>query len=185
MKPSSIPAPEHAIFAARCGERRLEDGTWAFLEVFDDCPFTLEDLPYLEVEVSYTVDRILSDHAFWLHFTVEEKVVRWKLPLDDVLELPQAHPASWNTFIPALDLQVYFQDEAEAAFSLYRDGTAPVLHLANGTDITTTWHGGRHLDSALPMVSFQTIDANGDRLFIDPAQVVSITFGNLEIPVEH
>lgn len=31
----------------------------------------------------------------------------------------------------------------------------------------------------------QTIDANGDRLFIDPAQVVSITFGNLEIPVEH
>ena len=162
----------------------LEDGTWAFLEVFDDCPFTLEDLPYLEVEVSYTVDRILSDQPFWLTFTVE-KSSGWKLPLDDVLELDglTLHPAELR--LSALDLQVYFQDEAEAAFSLYRDGTAPVLHLANGTDITTTWHGGRHLDSALPMVSFQTIDANGDRLFIDPAQVVSITFGNLEIPVEH
>ena len=64
----------------------LEDGTWAFLEVFDDCPFTLEDLPYLEVEVSYTVDRILSDQPFWLTFTVE-KSSGWKLPLDDVLEL--------------------------------------------------------------------------------------------------
>ena len=157
----------------------LEDGTWAFLEVFDDCPFTLEDLPYLEVEVSYTVDRILSDQPFWLTFTVE-KSSGWKLPLDDVLELDglTLHPAELR--LSALDLQVYFQDEAEAAFSLYRDGTAPVLHLANGTDITTTWHGGRHLDSALPMVSFQTIDANGDRLFIDPAQVVCSTCTPLE-----
>ena len=119
----------------------LEDGTWAFLEVFDDCPFALE--------------------------------------LDGLT----LHPLELR--LSALDLQVYFQDEAEAAFSLYRDGTTPVLHLANGTDVTTTWHGGRYLDFALPMVSFQTIDANGDRLFIDPAQVVSITFGNLEIPVEH
>ena len=136
------------------------------------------------MEVSYTVDRILSDQPFSLTFTVE-KSSGWKLPLDDVLELDglTLHPAELR--LSALDLQVYFQDEAEAAFSLYRDGTAPVLHLANGTDITTTWHGGRHLDSALPMVSFQTIDANGDRLFIDPAQVVSITFGNLETPVEH
>ena len=162
----------------------LEDGTWAFLEVFDDCPFPLEDLPYLEVEVSYTVDRILSDQPFSLTFTVE-KSSGWKLPLDGALELDglTLHPAELR--LSALDLQVYFQDEAEAAFSLYRDGTAPVLHLANGTDITTTWHGGRHLDSALPMVSFQTIDADSQRLFIDPAQVVSITFGNLEIPVEH
>ena len=110
------------------------------LEVFDDCPFTLEDLPYLEVEVSYTVDRILSDQPFSLTFTVE-KSSGWKLPLDDVLELDglTLHPAELR--LSALDLQVYFQDEAEAAFSLYRDGTAPVLHLANGTDITTTWHG--------------------------------------------
>ena len=109
----------------------------------------------------------------------------WKLPLDGALELGglTLHPLELR--LSALDLQVYFQDEAEAAFSLYRDGTTPVLHLANGTDVTTTWHGGRYLDFALPMVSFQTIDANGDRLFIDPAQVVSITFGNLEIPVEH
>ena len=96
-----------------------------------------------------------------------EKSSGWKLPLDDVLELDglTLHPAE-------LRLSAWIcksiQDEAEAAFSLYRDGTAPVLHLANGTDITTTWHGGRHLDSALPMVSFQTIDANGDRLFIEP-----------------
>ena len=111
--------------------------------------------------MSYTVDRILSDQPFWLTFTVE-KSSGWKLPLDDVLELDglTLHPA--ELLLSALDLQVYFQDEAEAAFSLYRDGTAPVLHLANGTDITTTWHGGRHLDSALPMVSFQTIAANGD-----------------------
>lgn len=137
----------------------LEDGTWAFLEVFDDCPFTLEDLPYLEVEVSYTVDRILSDQPFSLTFTVENSS-GWKLPLDGALELDglTLHPLELR--LSALDLQVYFQDEAEAAFSLYRDGTAPVLHLANGTDITTTWHGGRHLDSALPMVSFQTIDAD-------------------------
>ena len=133
----------------------LEDGTWAFLEVFDDCPFTLEDL-YLEVEVSYTVDRISLTSRFWLTFTVE-KSSGWKLPLDDVLELDglTLHPAELR--LSALDLQVYFQDEAEAAFSLYRDGTAPVLHLANGTDITTTWHGADIWTPALPMVSFKPL----------------------------
>ena len=162
----------------------LEDGTWAMLEVFNDCPFTLEDLPYLEVEVSYAADRVLSDQPFSLTFTVEESS-GWSLPLEGVLKLDglTLHPVELR--LSALELRVFFQDKAEAAFSLYQDGTAPVVHLADGTDVATTWVGGRHLGTALPSVGFQTIDADGERVFIDPGQVVSITFGGLEIPVRH
>ena len=40
-------------------------------------------------------------------------------------------------------------------------------------------------EDTLPTVSFHAEDADGQRIFINPGQVVSITFGNLEIPVEH
>ena len=70
------------------------------------------------MEVSYTVDRILSDQPFPLTFTAE-KSSGWKLPLDGALELDGLTLHSLELWLSALDLQVYFQDEAEAPFSLY------------------------------------------------------------------
>lgn len=163
----------------------LEDGTQAMVWSFQDCPLTAEDLPYLELEVVYTMDRILSDQPFSLTFTVGQSS-GISIPIEEPLELDglTLHPAELR--LSPLELRVFFADEHEAAFSLYQEGTAPVLHLADGTEIATRWGGGRYLgDDTLPSVAFQVEDADGERLFIDPGQVVSITFGNLEIPVEH
>ena len=101
-----------------------------------------------------------------------------------VLDGLTLHPVELR--LSPLELRLSFADDAETAFSLCEDGTAPVLHLTDGAEIATRWQGGRDLgDSAPPTVSFRVEDTDGERLFIDPGQVVSITFGNLEIPVEH
>ncbi len=163
----------------------LEDGTRAMVWSFQDCPLTAEDLPYLELEVVYTLDRVLSDQPFSLTFTVGQSS-GISIPIEEPLELDglTLHPAELR--LSPLDLRIFFADEHEAAFSLRLDGTTPVLHLADGTEIVTRWGGGRYLgDGTLPNIGFRAEDAGGERLFIDPEQVVSITFGNLEIPVEH
>ena len=162
-----------------------EDGTRITLWSFRDCPLTPEDLPYLEVEVSYAIDRILSDKPFSLIFTLDD-TSGLLLTLDGELVLDglTLHPVELR--LSPLELRLSFADDAETAFSLCEDGTAPVLHLTDGAEIATRWQGGRDLgDSAPPTVSFRVEDTDGERLFIDPGQVVSITFGNLEIPVEH
>ena len=163
----------------------LEDGTQAMVWSFQDCPLTAEDLPYLELEVVYTMDRILSDQPFSLTFTVGQSS-GISIPIEEPLELDglTLHPAELR--LSPLELRVFFADEHEAAFSIRQEGTAPVLHLADGTEIATHWGGGRYLGGGtLPSVGFLVEDADGERIFIDPGQVVSITFGNLEIPVEH
>lgn len=183
-----------ALVDTRTGERYeieagygtgLEDSSWVMLWFFQECPLTPEDLPYLEVEVSYAIDRILSDKPFSLIFTLDD-TSGLLLTLDGELVLDglTLHPVELR--LSPLELRLSFADDAETAFSLCEDGTAPVLHLTDGAEIATRWQGGRDLgDSAPPTVSFRVEDTDGERLFIDPGQVVSITFGNLEIPVEH
>ena len=164
----------------------LEDSSWVMLWFFQECPLTPEDLPYLEVEVSYAMDRVLSDQPFSLTFTLAD-TSGLVLPLDGELVLDKLtlHPVELR--LSPLEIRFSFSDdEADAFFSLHADGAAPVLHLADGTEIATHWKGGRHLsEDTLPTVSFHAEDADGQRIFINPGQVVSITFGNLEIPVEH
>ena len=183
-----------ALVDTRTGERYeieagygtgLEDSSWVMLWFFQECPLTPEDLPYLEVEVSYAIDRILSDKPFSLIFTLDD-TSGLLLTLDGELVLDglTLHPVELR--LSPLELRLSFADDAETAFSLCEDGTAPVLHLTDGTEIATHWKGGRHLsEDTLPTVSFHAEDADGQRIFINPGQVVSITFGNLEIPVEH
>ena len=163
----------------------LEDGTRVVLWSFQDCPLALDDLPYLEVEVSYNMDRVLSDQPFSLTFTLG-KSSGISIPIKELLELDglTLHPTELR--LSPLELRILFADGHEAAFSIRQEGTAPVLHLADGTEIATRWGGGRYLGGGtLPSVGFLVEDADGERIFIDPGQVVSITFGNLEIPVEH
>lgn len=163
----------------------MEDGTRVVLWSFQDCPLALDDLPYLEVEVSYNMDRVLSDQPFSLTFTLG-KSSGISIPIKELLELDglTLHPTELR--LSPLELRILFADGHEAAFSIRQEGTAPVLHLADGTEIATRWGGGRYLGGGtLPSVGFLVEDADGERIFIDPGQVVSITFGNLEIPVEH
>ena len=68
--------------------------------------------------------------------------------------------------------------------AIYTDKLTPVLHLADGSTVAMGRSYSRSEDR-YTTVSFRAEDADGERLFIDPGQVVSITFGNLEIPVEH
>ena len=166
------------------GGGELRDGTPVQFYSFMDSSLCLDDLPYLEVEVSYAIDRVLSDNPFSFTFTVN-KSSGLSVPIPETLELSGVtlHPVELR--LSALAVIMTFDDfHEDIQHAIYEHEAAPVLHLKDGSSIDT-----HRADSSSrewsSYISFRPEDANGDRLFIDPAQVVSITFGNLEIPVEH
>ena len=166
------------------GGGELKDGTPVQFYSFMDSSLCLDDLPYLEVEVSYAIDRVLSDNPFSFTFTVN-KSSGLSVPIPETLELSGVtlHPVELR--LSALAVIMTFDDfHEDIQHAIYEHEAAPVLHLKDGSSIDT-----HRADSSSrewsSYISFRPEDANGDRLFIDPAQVVSITFGNLEIPVEH
>ena len=162
----------------------LEDGTWAMLTVFRDGTLTPEDLPYLEAKVSYAIDRVLSDAPFSLTFVVNESS-GLSVPLPETLELNGVALHPTDLHLSALKLTFSFEDyREEVEQAIYTDKLTPVLHLADGSTVAMGRSYSRSEDR-YTTVSFRAEDADGERLFIDPGQVVSITFGNLEIPVEH
>ena len=166
------------------GGGELKDGTPVQFYSFMDSSLCLDDLPYLEVEVSYAIDRVLSDNPFSFTFTVN-KSSGLSVPIPETLELSGVtlHPVELR--LSALAVIMTFDDfHEDIQHAIYEHEAAPVLHLKDGSSIDT-----HRADSSSrewsSYISFRPEDANGDRLFIDPAQVVSITFGNLEIPVVH
>ena len=141
--------------------------------------------------MSYDIGRVLSDEPFSLTFTVEESS-GLTIPMEGTITLDNTvyHPVEAR--LSALELRIYFNDPGIDRYDFcgFEDEITPVIHLADGTEISTRYHTrinsyGFYGYGPYPYVSFRAEDADGERLFIDPGQVVSITFGNLEIPVEH
>ena len=67
----------------------LPGGGSVILYTFRDCPLTAADLPYLELEVSYQIDKLLSDKSFSLIFTSDQSAalaaaVRSDVALDGI-----------------------------------------------------------------------------------------------------
>ena len=162
--------------------RTLPDGLQVSLYSFQDCPLGRSDLPYLQLEVAYPMDRVLSEAPFSLSFPADRSTAV-AIPLDGVLHLAgtELHPSELR--LSALGLSVSFADSMDDAGILYTEGTAPLVHLADGTDLVTAWQGGYGGGDGTCSVRFGAKDPEGERIFFDPEQIRSVSFGNLEIPV--
>ena len=191
-----------AVVDTRTGDRYYDTGGGSssgvdtkriFFDGYPIAPIAEEDIPYLEAEVSYDIGRVLSDEPFSLTFTVEESS-GLTIPMEGTITLDDTvyHPVEAR--LSALELRIYFNDPGIDRYDFcgFEDEITPVIHLADGTEIPTRYHmrvnsHGFYGYGPYPSVSFRAVDevAEGERVFFNPGQVVSITFGNLEIPVEH
>ncbi len=165
-------------FSASMGHD-LADGTNVSLHIFRDCSLTAEDLPYLELEVSYSIDRLLSEEPFSLSFT-PDSTCAVAIPVEDTVTIAgtELHPTQVR--LSALGILVYFDDDMDDAGLLYHDGTAPILTLADGTTLVTEWAGGNGPQNGSCSIRFGAKDETGQRIFFDTSQIRSVTFGDLE-----
>lgn len=176
-----------ALTDRRTGERyeyaggqgiKLSDGSSAVLWYWRDCPLTVEDLPYLEMEVTYAVDRVLSEEPFSLTFRADGgSAVR--VDLEGTLEVEgvRLHPVQLR--LSALGLTFYFDDSMDTAHVVYEAGLTPVLTLEDGTALETEWHGGYGGEDGQCAIAFGAKDEDGGQVFFDTAQIRSVTFGGL------
>ena len=157
---------------------KLSDGSSAVLWYWRDCPLTVEDLPYLEMEVTYAVDRVLSEEPFSLTFRADGgSAVR--VDLEGTLEVEGVtlHPVQLR--LSALGLTFYFDDSMDTAHVVYEAGLTPVLNLEDGTVLETEWHGGYGGEDGQCAIAFEAKDEDGGQVFFDTAQIRSVTFGGL------
>lgn len=153
----------------------LSDGTNAMLYTFRDCPLTAEDLPYLELEVYYDIDRILSTKPFSLAFNADSTALI--LPLDQAITVADAplHPTELR--LSALGVSLRFADNMDTVHVIYATKTAPVVTQKDGTVIPTRWQGGYGGADDTCSVSFWPETEDDQRIFLDTAQIQSVTFG--------
>lgn len=170
----------YGLTGSRGGD--LPDGTFANINFFEDCPSEAEDLPYLELEVSYWIDRVLSEEPFSLTFRAD-KSSAVTLPVEEPVTIAgvELHPTEIR--LSALSLLVFFDNDMDAAGFLYEDGSAPVLTLKDGSVIETQWSGGYGGGDGRCSIRFRVEDSGQERFFFDTSQIASIRFGGLEIPI--
>ncbi len=165
----------------------LPDGTHVMLDSFADCPLGLEDLPYLELELTYEMDRVLSDEGFDLGFTAGSGTSRM-MPLDtDVTVGDETYPLA-ELRVSAVKVSVGITD-TDGRYEPLRE-EAPVLNMKDGSTLALEYYGGgARFDRAAWTydgtftAAYAAKDAEGQRMFFDLGQVASVTFGDLEVPV--
>lgn len=161
----------------------LADGTNASLNMFRNCPLTVEDLPYLELEVSYSIGQLLSEEPFSLSFT-PDSTSAITISVEDTVTIAGAELHPTEVRLSALGILAYFDDDMEDAGFLYYDGTAPILTLADGTTLTTEWSGGHGSQNGSCSIRFGAKDETGHRIFFDTSQIQSLTFGDLDLTIQ-
>lgn len=161
---------------------KLADGTNVSLNMFRNCSLTVEDLPYLELEVSYSIDLLLSEEPFSLSFT-PDNTSAVAVPVEDTVTISgvELHPTQAR--LSALGILIYFDDDMEDAGFLYFDGTAPILTLADGSTLATEWAGGFGPQYDTCSIRFAAKDETGQRVFFDTSQIQSLTFGDLTLTI--
>ncbi|MCI8477182.1 MAG: DUF4179 domain-containing protein [Oscillospiraceae bacterium] len=160
----------------------LPDGTVCSLACLQDCPLTVEDLPYLELEVSYIVDQILSEEPFALTFSSDHSSTL-TLPICETITLADTvlHPTEIR--LSALGIRIYFEDGEHAMDLIYRDKIAPVLTFTDGSVLETQWHGGYGSSVNTCSIRFSAKDMNGNRIFFDTSSLQSVSFGDLVLTI--
>ena len=152
----------------------LPGGGSVILYTFRDCPLTAADLPYLELEVSYQIDKLLSDRPFSLTFTSDQSAalaaaVQADVALDGItLSLTELR-------LSALDVSFTVENGIDALNLLFDQGAAPVLTLTDGSRIATVWQGASGSANGPSSAHFRPQDADGNRIFPDTADIASVS----------
>lgn len=169
--------------------RQTDEGDHFFLSDFRGCPLTEEDLPYMEVTVSYTVEKVLSDQEVELSFStgVGQQIT---IKLDEDIAFNYigdctAHVTEAN--ISALRLQLTFDQMERSGWNwedhkvretqwalLEKDGTRVLLFspIIRQDEKTGTGY-----------IRLEGVDENNDRRLIDPDQVEALLVGDTVIPL--
>ncbi len=181
-----------ALIDRRTGERYeyaggngfpLSDGSSVVLWYWQDCPLTVEDLPYLEMEVTYAVDRVLSEEPFSLTFRLDGGSAV-SVDLDGTLDVEGVtlHPTQLR--LSALGLTLYFDDSMDTAHVIYTSELTPTLTLADGSRLETQWQGGYGSQEGEGCaVAFRVQAEPGERVFFNTDEITAVRFGDLEVPI--
>lgn len=154
----------------------LEDGEETMLQLytFRDCPLTAEDLPYLRLEVSYDIDEVYSAEPFSLAF-IPNSDAGLILPLGLTVDVSGAALRPEELRLSALRVNLRFGNPMELVFNtLYANQITPVIILKDGTTVSTVWQGGSGGADACN-VGFLPETEHGERVFLDTAQIASVT----------
>lgn len=162
--------------------------TGFYLSAFLDCPLTQEDLPYVDVTVSYQMDKVLSDQPVELPFTASEGLQTTETLDQDITfnYLGDFSAHLTGARISALRVRLAFDRGERAGWDWenradtsswavrYKDGSQVPLGLPTIKD--------EELDGT-GWIGLEGRDENSNRLLIDPAQVEAILVGETVIPL--
>lgn len=156
----------------------LADGSQTMLQLyaFRNCPLTAADLPYLQLEVSYDIDEVLSVDPFSLTF-VPKIDAAMILPMDKTVDVDGVTLHIDELRLSALRVNFRFGDPMDPVSATLRAaGNTPVITLKDGTTVPTIWQGGSG-GADTCSVGFLPETAEGERIFLDTAQIASVSLG--------
>ena len=119
----------------------LSDGTRGVFYTFRDCPLTAADLHWLELVISYQMDKVLSDAPFSLAFTADRSAAL-TLDIQTAVDLNGTALQLTGLRLSALDVSFTADNGIGDLSTLSDHGIAPVLTMADGSQIATVWQGG-------------------------------------------
>lgn len=170
--------------------KRGKPGNEVQLAVFNGCPLTLEDLPYVEVTVSYSMDKILSDEPVELSFVAGDGY-QTTVALDEDIAFNYigdctAHMTGAS--ISALRLELTFDQ-------LERSGWDWENHPQKNTQWALVNKDGNRVLLFPPMIRqdeetgtgyirLEGVDENDGRRLIDPGQVAGLLVGDTLISLK-
>ena len=158
----------------------LSDGNKGVLYTFRDCPLTAADLPWLELVVSYQIDKVLSDAPFSLTFTADQNAAL-TLNIQATVDLNGTALQLTGLRLSALDVSFTADNGIGDLSPLSDRGIAPVLTMADGSQIATVWQGGSGSTNGPASAHFQPVDNEGNRIFPDTADIAAVSLAGQTI----
>ena len=141
----------------------LSDGTSGRTLHLPGLPLTAADLPWLELEVSYQVDKVLSDAPFSLAFTADLSSAL-ALDIQTSVDLDGMSLSLTELRLSALDVSFTADNGIGDLSTLSDQGIAPVLTMADGSQIATVWQGGSGAANGPCSAHFQPVGNDGNRI---------------------
>lgn len=158
----------------------LSDGTRGALYTFRDCPLTAADLPWLELMVSYQMDKVLSDAPFSLTFTADQSAAL-TLDIQTAVDLNGTALQLTSLRLSALDVSFTADNGIGDLSPLSDKSLSPVLTMADGSQIATVWQGGSGSSRGPSSAHFQPVDKDGSRIFPDTEHIVTVSLAGQTI----
>lgn len=170
--------------------KRGKDGSGFFLSGFKDCPLTREDLPYMKVTISYSMDKILSDEPVELAFVAGDGY-QTTVALDEDIAFNYIGDCTAHVTgakLSALRLELTF-DRLERSDWDWENhpqkNTQWALVEKDGTRVLLTPPMiRRDEETGAGYIRLEGVDENSDRRLIDPGQVEELLVGDTLISLK-